>query len=113
MKKWGLLLLFWIFPVMAQSFLPGTEDVPLMEGLTQVEETASFDTPSERMVLINAQTRRSAKEIFRFYRQTLLNLGWQTKDGRLFQRGSDSLLIETTKENNHQIVQFKLSQTNL
>jgi len=112
MKKWFFLFLIWIFPVMAQSFLPGTEDVPLMNGLTQVEETASFDTPSERMVLIEAQTSYPAQKILRFYKKNLLNLGWQTTDGRLFQRGSDSLSIEIIPGDKGRIVQFKLSQTN-
>jgi len=112
MKYFLALLLFWIMPAFAQSFLPGTEDIPLMKGLTQVEETASFDSPAERMVLISAQTSKSKADILKFYKQTLANLGWQAKKADQFERGSDSLSIEIVPNGQINQIQFRLSQRN-
>lgn len=113
MKKWLVLLFVLItFPVWAQ-FLPGTEDIPLMDGLVNVEETASFDNPSERMVLISAETKISAQKIFSFYKQTLANLGWQEIKPHSFKRGNDSFFIEITPTPSINQVQFRLSQSNI
>ena len=112
MRYCAILLLCWIMPALAQSFLPGTEDIPLMNGLIQVEETASFDSPEERMVLIGAQTNKTRAEILKFYKQTLINLGWQAKKEGAFERGSDSLFIEITPNGKANQIQFRLSQRN-
>ena len=110
MKKWIFLFLFWILPVWGQTFLPGTEDIPLMKGIENVEETASFDSPSERMVLIEAETKLSEKAVFDFYKKTLKNLGWQETKPGYFERGKDSFSIEMTPRKQ---IQFRLSQSNI
>ena len=113
MKKWIVLLfVLMTFPVWAQ-FLPGTEDIPLMDGLKNVEETASFDNPSERMVLVSAETRLSSQKISSFYKQTLNNLGWQEVKPNYFKRGNDSFFIEITPSSSINQVQFRLSQSNI
>ena len=112
MRYFSILLFCWILPVFAQSFLPGTEDIPLMNGLTQVEETASFDNPAERMVLIGAQTNKTRAEILKFYKQTLINLGWHVQNEGKFERGNDSLFIEITPSGKVNQIQFRLSQRN-
>lgn len=108
-----LFFLLSILPAFGQSFLPGTEDIPLLDGLRQVEETASFDNPSERMVLISAQTQLSRHEVLTFYRQTLANLGWKEKSSGKFERGNDTLFIEITSDGKRNQIQFRLSQRNL
>ncbi len=107
-----LSFLFFSLVAWAQSFLPGTEDIPLMNGLEKVEETASFDTPEERMVLISAESNESASRILTFYKQTLENLGWQQKETRFFIRGKDSFVIEIIPSGKKNQIQFKLSQSN-
>ncbi len=106
------LFLFLSFSVLAQTFLPGTEDIPLMDGLQNVEETASFDNPSERMVLISAETKTSPKKVLRFYRETLKNLGWTMKKTGQFERGADTFFIEVAPIQNRTQIQFRLSQRN-
>ena len=113
MKILLFLLGLWILPVMAQNFLPGTEDIPLMDGLTQVEETASFDNPSERMVLISAQTSLPPKKVQAFYSQSLKNLGWTEVKPNVFERGSDSFSLEILKQGKMFQLQFRLSERNL
>ena len=112
MKFLPLLILFWIFPVLAQVFLPGTEDIPLMNGLQQVEETASFDNPDERMVLISAETNLPPKKIFEFYQESLKNLGWGEQKIGQFKRGNDFFSIEVTPTQKTSQIQFRLSQRN-
>ena len=111
MKKWFVLFVLFSFPALAQ-FLPGTEDIPLIAGLKNVEETASFDNPSERMVLISAETKLSSKKISSFYKQTLNNLGWQEIRPNFFKRGNDTFFIEITSSSSTNQVQFRLSQSN-
>ena len=112
MRFWIAFILFFAGPVWAQTFLPGTEDIPQMEGLQAVEEMASFDNPAERMVLISAQTKLPAKKILQFYKETLTNLGWTEKESGKFERGSDSFSIEIVPANNNSQIQFRLSQRN-
>ena len=96
---------------MAQGFLPAAEDVPLMDGLYQVEETATFDSPSEKMTIISALSQKKPAEITRFYHQVLTNLGWTALKNNHYARGSDTLTLEITpgKENT---IQFTLVQKN-
>ena len=111
--KYGILLAgLWILPVMAQNFLPKTEDIPLMDGLTRVEETASFDNPAERLVLISAETTQSPQNVTSFYKQTLTNLGWTQVAPNVFKRGSDSFAIKIFPKGKMATIQFRLSQTN-
>ena len=112
MKYVVLFALMWIFPVMAQNFLPKTEDIPLMDGLEQVEETASFDNPTERMVLISAQTSLSPQKIENFYKKTLKNLGWTQKAPNVFVRGNDSFSLKLSPKGQTTHIQFRLSQRN-
>ena len=112
MKCLIFLIGLWIFPVMAQDFLPKTEDIPLMEGLTHVEETASFDAPAERMVLLTAQTSLAPKKVEKFYEQTLNNLGWIQTAPNTFKRGNDSFSIKISPKGKTTHIQFRLSQQN-
>ena len=109
MKKWIFLFIFYTFSAWGQ-FLPGTEDIPLMKGIEKVEETASFESPSERMILIGAETKLSQKSVFDFYRKTLKNLDWKETKPGYFERGKDSFSIEITPQGQ---IQFRLSQSNL
>ena len=97
---------------LAQDFLPATDDVPLMTGLYSVEEVATFDNPSEKMVLITAQTDKNPDSVKSFYRQTLQNLGWTVLKNDNYVRGSDTLTMELTTDNKTTTIQFTLVQKN-
>ena len=112
MRYLALLFVFWASMAYAQLFLPGTEDIPQMEGLKKVEETASFDNPSERMVLIGAETIATKEEILKFYKQTLINLGWREVSFDTFERGTDTFSIEIIPLVDKNQIQFRLSQSN-
>jgi len=59
--------------------MSGFEDLPLMAGLKQAEDTAvSFDTPSGRIIEAYAQSNKIKKQaIADFYDKTLPQLGWK------------------------------------
>lgn len=97
--------------VYAQDFLPATDDIPLMAGLYQVEETATFDSPSEKMAIVFAVSKEKPEQITRYYRQVLTNLGWTEQKNNRYVRGSDTLTLEITTDKETS-VQFTLVQKN-
>ena len=64
--------------------MSGFEDLPLMDGLKQAEDTAvSFDTPSGRIIEAYAQSNTISKQkITDFYNKTLPQLGWSRVSGK-------------------------------
>lgn len=69
-------------------------DVPIMSGLTIEPELGfAFDSPSGRIVMIFASTKRTAADFHNFYDVALANLGWSGGKGQ-WQRGSEKLSIE-------------------
>lgn len=79
--------------VKAEEYLPGTEDVPLMEGFEILpSETVDFDTPAGQIVLVTMQSQqRDLNSFFDFYRSTLKALGWQYHQKGYFTRERDTL----------------------
>ena len=91
-----LFLLFFFFatPVLADDFLAGTEDVPLMQGLTLLsDETFDFDTEDGRLYFSKANTSVDSAKVWDFYRKTLPQLGWVEKETGSFAREGDILRI--------------------
>lgn len=110
---WGLsLFLLCAGTALAQEFLPSTEDIPLMSGLYQVEENATFDSPSERMSLISAKTHEKPAQVQQFYHQVLTNLGWTVVQNNHYTRGNDTLTLELTPTKSETTLQFTLVQKN-
>jgi hypothetical protein len=71
-------------PVAAQrsGFLAGTEDVPLLQGLSTDPATlVVFDKPQGRIVEVEAKGAVSRAAVEKFYAASLPQLGW-TADGR-------------------------------
>lgn len=114
MKKIAFILALFLFSfqLKAQEFLPFTEDIPQMEGLMDVEEVANFDNPTEKLLILNAKTTLSEKEVLKFYNATLNNLGWNQQGKNTFKRGKDTLQIECHTEGKNLSVQFTLTQKN-
>ncbi|MBO5997810.1 MAG: hypothetical protein J6P93_04730 [Alphaproteobacteria bacterium] len=91
------LLFFVATPVLADDFLAGTEDVPLMQELTLLpEETFDFDTQDGRLYFSKAVTSVDSEKVLDFYRQTLPQLGWKEDEFKNFVREDDVLRISTT-----------------
>ncbi len=98
-------------PSLAQSFVTGTEDVPLMAGLTEDEEAAVvFDTPGGRIVEAAATGPMNVASVRDFYRRSLSSLGWTTVDGETYLRGDETLRVVVTADGSKGIrVAFQLA----
>ena len=80
------------------DFLPGTDDIPLMEGIT-LPETGdfSFDTPAGQILIFEGKTLQSADQIRSFYAKTLTSLGWSWQKKDFYTRGKDTFQISFPK----------------
>ena len=74
------------------AFVSGIEDLPLMPGLKEVDETTMvFDTPGGRIVEAFASGPVSREQVVGFYAATLPQLGWATAGGTRFRREGETL----------------------
>lgn len=95
----------------ADAFIPGTEDVPLADGLVIVsgDEDVSFDTPAGQILIVEAASETlSADAVLSFYQRTLPALGWVLKKRNVFEREAETLTIVVQKQN-PALVQFELA----
>lgn len=87
-------ILLGVTPAGAADFLSGTEDVPLMAGLTeQSDGTVVFDTAAGRIVEVTATGAASADAVRAFYGETLPQLGWIGGGGN-WRREGEELRLE-------------------
>jgi len=105
----GLFILFFAALAHAEyyQFIPGFEDVPLMDGLAQIEDgVTSFDSPEGSFTEVNlhAEPRIKSEHVFAYYDEVLPALGWQKISDNCFERESENLCIFFTKG----IVRFEL-----
>ena len=79
----------------ADSFVAGTEDVPLMQGLVPVESGALvFDKPEGRIVEAQAHGKLERGAVRDFYRSTLPQLGWKPAGPEAWQREGETLRLD-------------------
>lgn len=79
----------------AETFVYGFEDLPLMQGLSQVAgNSVLFDTPQGRIVQASATGALSRADVLTFYKETLPQLGWTRVAEGEFQREGEMLKLE-------------------
>jgi len=79
----------------AEGFLPGLEDVPLMEGLVVNDgDVMVFDTPEGRIAEAEAGGLVERDNVIEFYRTTLPQLGWMPNGRGGFDREQEALELE-------------------
>lgn len=79
----------------AQSFVSGIEDLPLMAGLAETEEgSLVFESPGGRYVEVYAVGTVASAEVGAFYGQSLPQLGWHQTGPKRFRRDDEILAIE-------------------
>lgn len=83
----------------AESFLPETEDIPLMAGIElAAAEDISFDTPAGQILTIHGTGKTlRADEVFSFYDAVLPALGWRRTGSGRFARGEDTFRLKATQ----------------
>jgi hypothetical protein len=76
----------------APGFLAGTEDVPLMPGLSNDESTlVVFDKPQGRIVEVEARGKVTRAAVEKFYAASLPGLGWRKDGERGWKREGEGL----------------------
>lgn len=104
MKRIGLLLLYivltiGIFGASAAVFVEGMEDVPLMNGLSQItKDDISFGNEETRLVEAYVTSKKiKFSEVADFYKDSLPQLGWNYQGNRggslLFYREGENMEI--------------------
>jgi hypothetical protein len=77
------------------EFVPGTDDVPLMPGLTAAGDPVVFDKPEGRIVTATARGKVTRAVVRAFYARTLPALGWRA-EGQDWRREGETLTLEFT-----------------
>ena len=101
-------------PVAAGGFLSVVEDLPLMDGLAEVEGSAMiFSTLQGRIVEVSATSisgNMIGKEnVLAFYEHTLPQLGWAPAEALNWIRENERLGLTVTVNGGKLIVKFSLT----
>jgi hypothetical protein len=95
---------------MAQDFVPGFEDIPIMKGLEVVPRSGHvFDSPAGRLVESHTRGNTTHIKVEGFYAETLHALGWQRISAGKYHREKEFLTITTSKKSMELTVTFRLS----
>jgi len=103
------------FSALAETFVEGLEDIPLMQGLTQLEdENISFDVPEGAFKSIKLETKTlTQKEILTFYEESLKNLGWRKTAKNTYERENLTLHESFEREGKKLLLIFELTTKSL
>ena len=98
------------------GFVNGSEDIPLLKGLTQFkEENLGFSSASGSISATNYKSDIDLEKAKSFYLKTLPQLGWKLKSKRLervvFVRGNEKVKISFVNDNGDDLVKFFISST--
>ena len=94
------------------DFLPGTDDIPLMEGIELTESGVfSFDTPAGQILTIKGETDKTAEEVRSFYGQTLTALGWIRAGADAYTRDGDVIRLNIRRSGSKTEVLFDMTLT--
>ena len=92
------------------TFLAGAADLPLMPGLRELPEMAMvFDKPDGRLVRAMAVGETEQTALWRFYDETLPQLGWRRLGPGNFIRDGERLHITAKKSDGALIVRFAIA----
>ena len=91
-------------------FVGGITDLPLIPGLLVVDEaTVVFEKPGGRLVHAIAKGDRTEEAFWRFYEETLPQLGWRTVKRGKFVRDNETLYIDVEKNESQLIARFAIA----
>ena len=106
----GLLAAHAAAPATAQNFVPGLEDIPVMNGLHIMPGSGHvFDSPAGRLVESHTRGNTTRSKVEAFYAETLLALGWQRVSVGKYRRENEFLTVTTSGEDGDLTVTFRLS----
>lgn len=97
-------------PAWADGFLSAYEDLPLAPGLSEIAGAGvAFDSPNGRIVEAYAHGRTNNAALFRFYSETLPQLGWSRQSDTLYRREAEVLRLAPVAERDGVMVRFSVS----
>lgn len=112
-RRLALLLLLLAMPLaaaLAGAFVAGTEDVPLMPGLAEVEGSSFvFDKPQGRIVETQAAGKVTRAAVHSFYAGALPQLGWKSAGADAWRREGEVLRLDFKGRDGDLTVGFSLS----
>ena len=106
-------MVFFVLPVHAQSFFERLPDIPLMDGLVEIEDRAfSFDKPEGRILKAYAQVDAGvdAQSLISYYAQVLPEFGWKATSSLSYQRVDENLnMILIKKADGRHVLEITIS----
>jgi hypothetical protein len=94
----------------ADTFVAGTEDVPLMPELRPIDGSALvFDKPEGRIIEAQAMGAVNRGKVRGFYAAALPQLGWHTAGKDVWERDGERLHLDFHGRDGHLTVGFTLS----
>ena len=105
-----LALLLAASPAVADEFVAGTEDVPLMPGLKPMPNSdIVFDKPEGRIVEARAEGATTRTKVEAFYAASLPSLGWKASGSDRWLRDAEQLRLDFAEASGKLAVGFTLS----
>lgn len=107
-----LFCLFLAMPVSAQGFFAGLPDIPLMQGLEEIEDGAlSYDKPEGRILVGVARVDDSIseKQVQAYYAESLPEFGWHALGAFSYIRGMEKLEIVVQNSGDEKILEITIS----
>lgn len=93
----------------ADRFVSGTDDLPLMPGLEEVDGSAMvFSKPQGRIVEVTASGTVTREAVRAFYDGTLPQLGWDRLETGRWRRENELLQFDMADSEAGLLVQFSL-----
>jgi hypothetical protein len=99
-----------VAPAIAEEFVAGTEDLPLMPALKPVPNSdIVFDKPEGRIVEARAAGATTRAKVEEFYAASLPALGWKQAGRDQWQRDAERLKLDFADASGKLAVGFTLS----
>ncbi len=110
----GSCLLFSASTRAQEAFIPQTQDIPLMKGLSvDVSDDMNFDTPAGQLITFEANAaRHTGKEVLTYYRDTLPKMGWKENKLNCYTRDKDSVTITVIREKKPAVIRLEIVLSN-
>lgn len=91
-------------------FFENLTDVPVMPGLEELEDQSlMFDKPEGRIIETMAAGEGLEKaDIYRFYGESLPQLGWERIAENAFVRGQERMIIHVEEHDGYQLARFSV-----
>lgn len=96
------------------QFAKVIDDLPLMPGLQldQDDDVLFATSDSGRIAETEAVGSVDVDDVYRFYRKTLVQMGWKILDARSFRREGDILRIDAKADDKKTRVLFSITPAN-